>query len=154
MKKKAFVLVAEDNDADFAVIEKNLQRNGYPSEIIRFCDGQKLLNALSQIQEAETVFCRPYLLFVDIQLPQVDGLEVLGTIKANPQLKKIPVIVLLTSENEQQVLEQCYRYGCSFCLRKPDIPEHFSEMFRHVSDFLSVMELPELPVPEAMGAVL
>jgi len=154
MKKKAFILVAEDNDADFAVFEKNLQHNGYPYEIIRFCDGQKLLNALSQIQETETVFCRPYLLFLDIQLSQVDGLEVLRTVKSNPHLKKIPVIVFLTSENEQQVLEQCYRYGCSFCLRKPDTPESFFEMLRHVSDFLSVMELPELPVPDALGAVL
>lgn len=153
MKKKAIVLVAEENDANFAVIKKNLQSKDNLYEVIQFHDGQKLLETLKQIREAQTVFCCPYLLFLDIQLPQTDGFEVLETIKSALPLKKIPVIVLLAGDDEQ-VLEQCYRNRCGLCLRKPDTPERFSEMFQRIADFLTVIELPELAVPDAMGAVL
>jgi CheY-like chemotaxis protein len=153
VKKKALILIAEENDSDFALLEKNLQRFEHPFDIFRFRDGQNLLSTLRKLGEKDTVYSRPYLLFLDIQLPPEGGMAILETLKSDPQLKKIPVILLLTSESEQ-VLEKCYQRGCGFCLRKPEDSERFSEVIRRVSDFLSVVELPELAVLDIAGTDL
>lgn len=150
MVKKAILLVAEANDDEFVVIEKNLQKIDHPVEILRFTNSQDLLDALKSIRTAETVLFRPTLLFLDYQLPKAGGLEVLEAIKEDPKLKKLPVIILLTTEKEE-VLEECYRRGCGFCLRKPEDFHRFSEVVRRVSDFLSVVELPEIALLNPAG---
>lgn len=143
MKNRAVVLVAEGNEEQFTLIQKNLQRGGLKYEIVRFCDGQELLNALNRLKTAKTVSRRPYLLFLDFQTPPMDGLEVLEAIKSEPQTRKLPIFALLAAGNEQ-FLEECYRHGCGLCLRKPRVYERFAEMIQRVADFLSIIELPEL----------
>ncbi len=148
MREKPIILVAEGDDNHFVCFRKNLQRMQF--EVFRFSDGPGLLAALEQYQNAEMVLSRPCLLFLDLQLPEANSLEILETIKSSPMLKKLPVVILLSGEDEQ-VLEECYRRGCAFCLRKPVLPDRLEEVIRRVSDFLSVVDLPELAVLNLTG---
>src|SRR5215831_9741047 len=98
------ILIAEDDAGHARLIEKNLSRAGLHNPIHRFDNGQAVLDFL---------FCRgpgphragdiPYLLLLDIRMPKVDGIEVLRQIKADLELRKIPVLVLTTTDDPREV---------------------------------------------------
>ena len=76
-------------------------------------------------------------------MPQVDGIELLKKIKADKELRKMPVI-MLTTTSEASVIEQCYELGCSYYLVKPVNYQHFMEAVQNLGEFLSLggMRLP------------
>ena len=94
MKGNAIILIAEDDEGHYTLMRRNLRRSGLNNEIIRFRDGQELLDYLNQIKQTEQVNPCPYLLFLDIRMPKVDGLEVLDKIKSDSFLRRMPVIVI------------------------------------------------------------
>lgn len=145
MKKKAVILVAEKDEEYFSLVQKSLSAKTPQYEIIRFCDGQTLLETLTKLKKKDTVLSCGYFLFLSMQIPQIDGLEILRVLKSDPELKKIPVMILIPSLEEQPV-EQCYRSGCGLCLQKPEVFDRFAEMIQRIVDFLSVIEMPELAV--------
>ena len=144
MKRGVCILVAENDDEEFSLIEKNLHRSGLRNEVIRFSDGQALLDFLyksgpgfSREQNKE------YLLLMNLGIPGIDGLEVLGFIKADTALKKIPVIIL-TSHDDPVQLERCYSLGCSICIIKPDDKDGFETVIQKCGAFLSAVEVPQI----------
>ena len=107
MTKEVVVLIADDDLGHVRLIEKNLGRAGLHNPIERFANGQDILDFLfgrgprRRAQEAS------YLLLLDIRMPKVDGVEVLRQVKADPELKKIPVIMLTTTDDPREV-ENCH----------------------------------------------
>jgi len=143
MKGNAIILIAEDDEGHYTLMRRNLYRSGLNNEIIRFCDGQELLDYADRLKENEELNSRPHLLFLDIRMPKINGLEVLEKIKKDPSLRRLPVIIITTAADIQAV-EHCHQLGCCMYLVKPVEYEKFVEMMQKVGNFLSIVELPSL----------
>lgn len=140
------ILVAEDDRGHFALVKKNLWRTCVDAEILRFPDGQLLLDYLTGQYHGTDKFQKGiYVLLLDIKMPGLNGIEVLSMIRQIPELKKMPVIMLTTTNNPQEV-ERCYEIGCSFYIVKPSDYGSFMETIEHLGQFLSLscILFPEL----------
>jgi len=143
MRKDSVVLIAEDDEGHFLLFERNLRRAGIDNEIIRFIDGAQLLDFLFKRSENQRQDGIAYLLILDIRMPKADGIEVLTTIKADPELMKIPVIMLTTADNTKDV-NICHDLGCSIYVVKPVEYEVFVKTARKIGAFLNIVEIPKI----------
>ena len=146
MKEEVTILIAEDDDGHFSLIKKNLQRSGICNEIIRFTDGQQALDYIFPEKQEIRAGRKPsheYLLLLDIRMPKVDGVAVLNRIRQDEEFKKMPVIMLTTTDDPREI-ERCHSLGCSVYVVKPVEYESFIEAIRKVGLFLSVVEVPKV----------
>jgi CheY-like chemotaxis protein len=142
--KEVVVLIAEDDAGHARLIEKNLTRAGLHNPIQRFEDGQQILDFLFRRGSGPTrLGDTAYLLLLDMRMPKVDGVEVLRQIKADTDLRKLPVIVLTTTEDPREV-ERCYGLGCNSYLVKPVDYERFSEAIKQLGMYVSLVQVPDL----------
>ncbi len=144
MKKEGVILIAEDDEGHFELIKRSLQRAGVCNQILRFADGQETLDFLfvrgdGPKRESD----KEYLLLLDIRMPKIDGVEVLEEVKKDPELKKIPVIMLTTTDDPRTV-ERCHKLGCSVYIVKPVEYQDFADAVRKVGLLLSVVEIPQI----------
>jgi CheY-like chemotaxis protein len=144
MTKEVVVLIADDDTGHARLIEKNLQRAGLHNPILRFENGQAILDFLFRRggpprRNADT----PYLLLLDIRMPQVDGVEVLRQVKEDKELRKIPVIMLTTTDDPREV-ERCHALGCSNYIVKPVDYEKFAEAIENLGLFISLVQVPPI----------
>jgi CheY-like chemotaxis protein len=144
MKKEVIVLIAEDDDGHATLIEKNLRRAGLLNEIIRFKDGQETLDFLFEKGKGKKrKHDTSYLLLLDIRMPKVDGVEVLRQVKADKDLKKLPILMVTTTDDPREV-ELCHELGCSNYITKPIDYDNFMEAVRQLGLFLLVVEVPKI----------
>jgi CheY-like chemotaxis protein len=144
MNKDTLVLIAEDDNGHFALIERNIMRSGISNKIIRFNDGQEILDFLEDAKSPDSInYHRPLLILLDIRMPKVDGLEVLSRIKSDDTLRRIPIIVLTTT-GDHQAIEECQQLGCSMYVVKPVEYDKFIESIQKICRFLSILEVPAL----------
>ncbi|NBV23970.1 MAG: response regulator [Proteobacteria bacterium] len=144
MNNEVIILVADDDDGQARLIEKNLVRAGLHNPIQRFHDGQQILDFLFRCGEgAKRENSAPYLLLLDIRMPKVDGVEVLRQIKADVELRKLPVIMLTTTEDPREV-ERCHLLGCNSYIAKPVDYDKFSEAIKQIGLFLSIVKVPSV----------
>jgi CheY-like chemotaxis protein len=144
MNREVVVLLAEDDPGHASLIRRNLTRAGLTNPIIQFNDGQEVLDFLfrrspDRRREPHT----PYLLLLDIRMPKVDGLEVLCQIKQDDELRKIPIIMITTTDDPREV-EHCHSLGCSHYIVKPIDYEKFVEAIKQLGLFLTVVEVPTI----------
>ena len=138
MRDDAVILVAEDDAGHFVLVKKNLWRSCVTNDIFHFKDGQEVLNFLFQTGGGPSLKDgTPYLLLLDIRMPKVDGLEVLAQLRADEQLKKMPVIILTTTDEAEEV-DRCYDLGCSFYIVKPANYNDFMSAVEQLGVFLSL----------------
>ncbi len=142
MNHDVVILIAEDDEGHFALIKKNLARTGITNEVARFTDGQEVLDFLAS-QSSKPVKSKACLLLLDIRLPKVDGTTVLERLKADDLLKRIPVIMLTTTDDPREV-DRCHELGCSMYIVKPVEYENFVETIRRIGLFLSITSIPEI----------
>jgi CheY-like chemotaxis protein len=141
---EVLILVAEDDGGHARLIERNLTRAGLHNSILRFENGQQVLNYL--FCEGEGPHRKPgvpYLLLLDIRMPQVDGVEVLRKVKQDPELRKIPVIMLTTADDPREV-ERCHLLGCSSYIVKPVNYDKFAESIKNMGLYFSLVQVPEI----------
>ena len=142
MKKEVVILVADDDAGHARLIEKNLRRAGLHNPMERFENGQEILDFLFRRhpsrQRASEV---SYLLLLDIRMPMVDGAEVLRQIKADPELKKIPVLMLTTTDDPREV-ERCHQLGCNNYIVKPVAYDRFADAIKQLGLFISLVQVP------------
>jgi CheY-like chemotaxis protein len=140
--REVVILIAEDDAGHARLIEKNLTRAGLHNRIERFDNGQAVLDFLFKRGAgphlADTL---PYLLLLDIRMPQVDGVEVLRQVKRDPELRKIPVIMLTTTDDPREV-ERCHAIGCSSYVVKPVDYDKFAEAIKSLGLYISLVEVP------------
>ena len=89
------------------------------------------------------VYNRGYVLLLDIKMPKVDGVEVLRQLKQDDELKKLPVIMVTTTNNPKEI-DECYRLGCSHYITKPVDYDAFVETIQKLGLFLKIVQLPHL----------
>ena len=144
MKEEVVVLIVEDDDGHARLIEKNLRRASITNEMLRFADGQQILDFLFRRGEGrQREECAPYLLLLDIRIPKIDGVEVLRQIKQDEELRKIPVIMLTTADDPLEV-DACHRLGCSHYIVKPVEYDTFSAALGQLGLFLKIVQVPQI----------
>jgi two-component system response regulator len=117
--KEVEILLVEDNASDEELAIIALKNNNIKNKIHVARDGAEALEYLFGSVDSETLKCvDPLVVLLDLKLPRIDGLEVLRRIKAHPEAKKIPVIVLTSSSEEKDIVES-YRLGVNSYIRKP-----------------------------------
>lgn len=144
MKNVPTILIVDDDEGHSILIRQNLEMSGLNNPIEHFSNGQEVLDFL---------FCRTpgrsrepgraYLVLLDVRMPKVDGVEVLRQIKADPDLRKLPVIMLTTTEDSREV-ERCHELGCSVYVQKPVDYDRFAEAIRRLGLFVMLLLAPSL----------
>ena len=144
LKKEVVILIAEDDEGHATLIKKNLKRAGLSNQMRHFRDGEGTLNFLLRrgkgLQRDSNV---AYLLLLDIRMPKIDGIEVLRKIKEHEELRKIPVIMITTTDDPREV-EECHRLGCSNYITKPVDYDLFIKVIKKLGLFLMVVEIPKI----------
>ncbi len=136
------ILVAEDDDAAAQLIKTNIKRTGIEATYIRAENGEEALKILLGKNEDVKIDPESNLVFLlDIRMPKVDGMQVLEYLKRNDNLKKIPVIMMTTSDQESEV-DKCYELGCNFYVKKQIDYNKFVASIKKIIDFISVVQLP------------
>ena len=135
------VLLVEDDPGDVLMTKEALEDTGVTSRLNVVGDGAEALDFLYRRGEY-TEALLPDLILLDLNLPRMHGREVLQVIKGDPELRQIPVVVLTTSEAEEDVLRS-YDLHANAYVTKPVDFERFITTVRHIDDFfVSVVRLP------------
>ena len=142
--REVVIIIAEDDAGHARLIEKNLTRAGLHNPIQRFDNGQAVLDFLFRRGPGpHRAHDASYLLLLDIRMPQVDGVEVLRQVKADAELRKLPVIVLTTTDDPREV-ERCHAIGCASYMVKPVDYDKFAEAIKNLGLYISLVEVPGL----------
>ena len=144
MKNEVGIIIAEDDDGHASLIERNLKRSNISNCIIRFRDGEETLNFLFKRGEGpHRKNGNSHLLLLDIRMPKIDGLEVLKQVKEDKELRKMPVIIITTTDDPYEV-EKCHSLGCNNYITKPIDYEKFVDAIKKLGLFLHVVEVPTI----------
>ncbi len=138
-KPPATILLVEDDPGHARLIQKNLLRSNIGQDIIVIPDGQQAMRFLFQQDEYNPAFASaPLIILLDLNLPGVDGYQVLKKIKDCPRTHHIPVIILTTTDDQHEV-KRCYELGCNAYITKPIDYEQFSAMIGRLGQFLNMI---------------
>ncbi len=138
------ILVADDNDDHRFFITRILEElDGIDLDVASVADGEEVLDYLRQVGEYAGR-PRPHLVLLDLRMPRMDGLEVLAHLRSDPDLRRIPVCVLTSSDRHEDVNATYERGGNSYVVKRPDL-SGLREELREVSDYWTT--IATLPVP-------
>lgn len=136
------ILLAEDDEGHASLIHRNLERAGLTNGFQRVKDGQEALDYIrGEGDFAGKPFVTNILLLLDINMPRVDGVEVLRQLKGNPSTSAIPIIMLTTTDDPREV-ERCYSLGCNVYITKPVDYDSFINAIQQLGLFLQVVRIP------------
>jgi len=147
MKPEKFVLMLADDDPDDReFIQDAFRESGFTGEFRVVENGEELIGCLQnqgRIGEPGN-WHPPSLILLDLNMPKLDGYEVLNHIKADPQLKQIPIIVLSTSESREDIA-RTYGLGVNSFITKPSSFDALVKMARAINGYwLNLVKLPDL----------
>lgn len=142
------VLLVEDNPDDEALTLRAFKRNNIANTVDVARDGAQALDYLFKTGAyADRPGGLPQVVLLDLKLPKIDGLEVLRRLRADPRTKKLPVVVLTSSREDQDVIAS-YDLGVNSYVRKPVDFAQFSEAVRVLGFYwLMLNEAPPAPIP-------
>lgn len=139
------ILLVEDNPGDVRLTREAFEQTALETDLHVVRDGEEAL-AFLQRRDGYDDAPRPRLVLLDLNLPKVDGLEVLRKLKEDPTLRRVPVVVLTGSEAREDIAESYDRYSNAY-LTKPVDPSEFVDLIEAIESFwLSAAKLP--PTPE------
>lgn len=144
MARPVTILIADDDAGHARLIEKNLQRGGFAHGVLRFQNGQEILNFLFQRDSSSILVPNgSYLLLLDIRMPKVDGIEVLKQIKADPKIRRLPVLMLTTTDDPVEIA-RCHSLGCNNYIVKPVDYDQFSNAIQQLASFVGLLQVPPI----------
>lgn len=138
------IVLAEDDPDDRLLTMRALQKSRLANEVHCVEDGEELMDYLLRRNQYEDVddAPRPGLILLDLNMPRKDGREALEEIKSNPSLKRIPIVVLTTSEAEQDIL-QSYDLGVNAFVTKPVTFDGLADAVQAIGQFwFEIVKLP------------
>jgi CheY-like chemotaxis protein len=131
------IVLVEDDDGHARLVEINLRRAGVTNPVIRCADGASAVECLFG-----GGCSGPLLILLDLNLPDMSGIDILQRLKADTKLRRAPVVVLTTSDDRAEV-QRCYDLGCNIFITKPVDYEHFANAVRQLGLFFLVVQIPE-----------
>ncbi|HYE43432.1 MAG TPA: response regulator [Caulobacteraceae bacterium] len=140
MTEPVTIVMVEDDHGHAKLIEKNIRRANISNEIKHFDNGTA---ALDYMFTPEIRANGPMLVLLDLNLPDMQGTDILARLKGDERLKRAPVVVLTTTDDKVEI-QRCYDLGCNVYITKPVDYENFAGAIRQLGLFLSVMQAPEL----------
>ncbi|WJR75159.1 response regulator [Bradyrhizobium sp. NP1] len=142
MNKPVTIIMIEDDEGHARLIERNIRRSGVNNEIIPFSNGTEAVEYLFGKDGSGTVRKDDALLILlDLNLPDMTGIDILRQVKQNEHLKCTPVVVLTTTDDSQEI-KRCYELGCNVYITKPVNYESFANAIRQLGLFFSVIQVP------------
>lgn len=139
------IVMIEDDEGHARLIEKNIRRAGVNNEIIPFTSGTEALSFLFGADGSGEASSRRHLLILlDLNLPDMAGVDILEKVKANAHTRRSPVIVLTTTDDQREI-QRCYDLGANVYITKPVDYDGFANAIRQLGLFFSVMQVPETP---------
>jgi chemotaxis family two-component system response regulator Rcp1 len=147
MKTVHAILLVEDNPADVKITQRAIRESALPVELLVVRDGQEAVDyLLRQGSHAHDEGWRsPDLILLDLNLPRLNGRQVLERIRATPALRSVPVVVLTTSNRREDVREM-YEAGANTYIEKPQDFARFVEVLQNIQRYwLDTALLPPLP---------
>ena len=143
--KAVKIVMIEDDEGHARLIERNIRRAGVNNEIVPFTNGTSALAYLFGTDAGGTMNnARALLILLDLNLPDMSGIDILAKVKANPHTRVSPVIILTTTDDEREI-QRCYDLGANVYITKPVEYESFANAIRQLGLFLSVMQVAETP---------
>lgn len=137
------IVMIEDDDGHARLIEKNLRRAGVNNDIIAFSTGATALDFLLGAGNATGSHpSAPRLILLDLNLPDMTGLDILSRLKANEHTRRLPVIVLTTTDDRREI-DKCYDLGANVYIVKPLNYDNFANAIKQLGLFLAVIQVPE-----------
>jgi CheY-like chemotaxis protein len=134
----------EDDEGHARLIERNIRRAGVSNEIMPFTNGTDALNYLFGPDGSGEVSAKKHLLvLLDLNLPDMTGVSILEKVKANTHIKRTPVVVLTTTDDQREI-QRCYDLGANVYITKPVDYENFAHAIRQLGLFFSVIQVPEI----------
>jgi CheY-like chemotaxis protein len=139
--KELIILIAEDDDGHADLIKEGLEQSGVSNKLLRFSNGEEIWHFLSG-ERGSLVrdINKNYLLLLDLNMPKMDGIEVLQKIKGDIRLKEIPVMILTTTDDPREV-EECYKLGCNMYITKPVDFKKFAETLKRLGLFIQIVKI-------------
>ena len=135
------ILLVEDNEGDIILTQEALTDAKIKNKVSVVRDGEEAINFLNTAVSNGGVDL-PQLILLDINLPKIDGKEVLQYIKTTPELKKIPVVMLTTSSSELDIVDS-YNHHANCFITKPVDLNKFFEVVKMIEDFwITIVKLP------------
>ena len=139
------IVMIEDDEGHARLIERNIRRAGVNNEIMSFRNGTDgltyLLGADGSGDESSN---RSMLILLDLNLPDMTGVDILDKVKNNVHTKRSPVVVLTTTDDSREI-QRCYDLGANVYITKPVNYDGFANAIRQLGLFFSVMQVPETP---------
>jgi CheY-like chemotaxis protein len=123
------VLLVEDSDTDAALTEWRLKKSGYPITLARVRDGEECMEHLRDPDEP-----MPDIIFLDLNMPKMDGREVLGELMADKEFHRVPIVVM-TSSDLGSDKEKAFALGANGYVVKPGDVQEYERMMRVVDEF-------------------
>jgi CheY-like chemotaxis protein len=137
------IIMIEDDEGHARLIEKNIRRAGVNNQIIPFANGTEALTYLfGEDGSGEASSGRQLLVLLDLNLPDMTGVDILAKIKSNVHTKRSPVVVLTTTDDSREI-QRCYDLGANVYITKPVNYESFANAIRQLGLFFSVIQVPE-----------
>jgi CheY-like chemotaxis protein len=141
--KPVRIVMIEDDEGHARLIEKNIRRAGVGNEIIPFVNGMDALNyLLGEDRSGAASARRQQLILLDLNLPDMTGIDILQKLKGNKHTKRSPIVVLTTTDDSREI-QRCYDLGANVYITKPVNYEGFANAIRQLGLFVAVMQVPE-----------
>ena len=142
LNEKVEILLVEDNPADIDLTQEALEECKIANNLHVVMDGEKAIEYLRKVGEFKDEPI-PDIILLDLNLPKIDGREVLSIIKEDVLLKQIPVVILTTSDSKEDIL-LTYRLHANCYIRKPVDMDEFINIIQAISDFwFNIVKLPK-----------
>ena len=129
-----FIMVAEDDADDRYLMQTALDETGFKEQVSFVDNGVELIHNLEAIDEHNGTAPFPKLIMLDLNMPKMDGREVLKKIKSHDNFKRIPVVVFSTTKNQLEV-QRCYDLGANTYIVKPASYDRLVETIREVCTY-------------------
>jgi len=143
-RQSVLIMLVDDDEGHRLLIRESLRSAGIVNELVEFADGETALAYLARRAPYQDAggSPRPGLILLDIKIPKLDGYDVLEAIKRDQELRMIPVL-MLTSTDDQNEVNRCYKLGANGYIVKPIRYQEFQQRVKALGLFLDIVRLPE-----------
>ena len=136
MQNSKPILLIEDDDVDVMTVNRALRDSKVTNQLIPMSDGEKAIEHLRDERAA-----KPSIILLDLNMPKMDGVEFLKIVKADKALKKIPVVILTTSNSDRDVIKSFELGAAGYMVKSVDY-EKFVETIRAIDRYWTLSKLP------------